>query len=386
MTGKYVVNGYCEPRFAKVKDVFLKNLESGADVGASFAVTMDGKFVIDIWGGFADAEKTQPWVKDTIVTTYSTTKTMTTMCALMLVDRGLLDLDLPVAKYWPEFAQAGKETLPVRYLFSHQSGLAGWEEPISVETFYDWEKTTSLLAKQQPWWEPGTRSGYHAVSFGFLLGEVVRRISGKSLGTFFREEIAKPLGADFHIGLPEEFDSRVGFLIPPPPPPKPVNPPANRTFTGRASIPYKVFSNPVVTAHYLHERAWRAAEIPASNGHGNARSVARVNSVLACWGELAGKRFLSRPTIEKMIEEQCYGPDLVLFMPIRWGLGFALTSKEIPMGPNPNSFWWGGYGGSRVMVDLDARICCAYVMNVIHEGLVGDVRSTGLIKAVYDSL
>ncbi|MDD5190566.1 MAG: serine hydrolase [Dehalococcoidales bacterium] len=384
MAAQLTVNGYCEPRFAGVKDAFLKNLESGYEVGASFAATINGKFVVDIWGGYTNETKTLPWEKDTIVNTYSTTKTMTTVCALMLVDQGLLDLNAPITKYWPEFGQNGKENMPVHYLFSHQSGLAGWEEPVKVEDFYNWEKMTALLAAQKPWWEPGTRSGYHAVSYGYLLGEIVRRITGKSLGTFFREEIAEPLHADFHIGLPAEHDARVSILIPAPPPPAPTTPPnPNRTYTERASIPYKVFSNPVVTTKYLPTRTWRAAEIPASNGHGNARSVARSNSMLACGGELDGIKFLSEATLQKMTQEQCYGPDLVLFMPIRWGLGFALTSKEIKMGPNPNSYWWGGYGGSRVVIDPDTRMCCAYVMNQIREGLTGDVRSMRLINALY---
>jgi CubicO group peptidase (beta-lactamase class C family) len=210
------MNGFCNEQFASVKDAFAKNFDEGLDVGASFAATVNGKFVIDMWGGYRDAAQTEPWEEDTIVTVYSTTKIMTAICTLMCVDRGLLDLDAPVAKYWPEFAQAGKEKIPVKNLLSHTSGLSGWEKPIQPETLYDWEKSVDMLAAQEPWWEPGTKSGYHAVTFGHLLGELVRRVSGRTIGTFFKEEVANPLGADFHIGLPEDQDYRVGELIPPP--------------------------------------------------------------------------------------------------------------------------------------------------------------------------
>ena len=210
------VQGHCDARFAAVRDAFANNFREGREVGASFAATVDGEFVVDIWAGHADAARTRPWERDTIVNVYSTTKVMPAIAALILVDRGSIDLDAPVAKYWPEFAQAGKEKLPVRYLFSHMSGLAGFETPITLETLYDWDECTSLLAAQAPWWEPGTQCGYQAMTHGYLLGELVRRVTGRSLGTFFREEVAQPLGADFHIGLDASLDARVGELIPPP--------------------------------------------------------------------------------------------------------------------------------------------------------------------------
>lgn len=383
MANTVEIHGHCDQRFSSVKEAFARNFESGEDIGASFAATIDGKFVVDIWGGYADAAQTRPWERDTIVNVYSTTKAMTALCALMLVDRGLLDLDAPVARYWPEFAQAGKENLPVRYLLSHQAGLAGFTEPIPPEALYDWERIISLLAAQKPWWEPGKHSGYHSLTFGYLVGEVVRRITNKTLGTFFREEVAIPLKADFHIGLPEEHDSRVAELIPPP-----VLKPGDPDYVDIApdSITGKTFGNPVMSAERSKERAWRAAEIPAANGHGNARSVARVAAALACVGELDGVRLLTLPTIEKAIEEQCYGPDLALGMPIRWGLGYGLTSKEFPIGPNPRTFFWGGWGGSLIVVDLDARLSFAYVMNKMRSGLTGDPRSAGPAMALYTAL
>jgi CubicO group peptidase (beta-lactamase class C family) len=374
------IHGHCDKEYLSVKEAFSKNFETDLEVGASFAATIDGKFVVDIHAGYTSPAKNRPWEKDTIVNVYSTTKAMTVICILMLVDRGQLDLDAPVAEYWPEFAQAGKEKLPVRYLLSHTSGLSGFEEPISAEDLYDWDRITGLLAAQEPWWEPGTKSGYHSLTHGYLLGELVRRVTGKSLGTFFREEVAETLDADFHIGLDEKHDPRVGELIPPP------ELPADSFTPEPGSVMAKTMGNPILGAELSRDRAWRAAEIPAANGHGNARSVARVAAAMACGGELDGVCLMSLPTIEKAIEEQSYGPDLVLMMPIRFGLGFGLTSKEMPIGPNPRTFFWGGWGGSLVVMDLDARLSFSYVMNKMSAGTTGDIRGAGPIGALYSSL
>src|SRR5579871_2510802 len=208
------IGGFVGERFPAVRAAFEHNLTSGADLGESFCATVDGEIVVDLWGGWADEAKTRPWEKDTIVNVYSTTKTMTALCALMLADRGALDFNAPVARYWPEFAANGKAEVTVAQLMSHASGLSGWEEKVTTEDLYDWEKVTALLAAQAPYWAPGTASGYHAVTQGYLVGEVVRRIDGRSLGTFFREEIAEPLDADFWIGLPASEDHRVADLVP----------------------------------------------------------------------------------------------------------------------------------------------------------------------------
>jgi len=377
MGNKIEINGYCEERFEPVKEVFADNFKSDLDVGASLAATIDGKIVMDIWAGYSDEAQTRLWEQNTIVNVYSTTKVMTALCVLMLVDRGRIDLDAPVAKYWPEFAQAGKEKLSVRYLLSHTAGLPGFDQPIQTETLYDWDRCASLLAAQKPWWEPGTKSGYHSITFGYLLGELVRRVTGKSLGTFFQEEVAIPLKADFHIGFSEKHDSRVGELIPPilPTPASPVNIDPN-------SIPVRVFSNPVLTARETLTREWRAAEIPASNGHGNARSIVRVASALACGGELDGVKLLSLKTIEKAIEEQSYSTDLALSLPIRFGLGFGLVSKENPISPNPRAFYWGGWGGSHVTMDLDAKLSWAFAMNKMIMSLTGDPRTLKIREAM----
>jgi len=369
------IHGHCDRRFATVMEEFAKNFDAGLEVGASFAATIDGKFVVDIWAGYADAARTRPWERDTIVNVFSTTKPMTALCVLILADRGLLDLDAPVARYWPEFGQAGKENIPVRYLLSHQAGLAAIDEPLPKEAFFDWDRMTAALAAQKPLWEPGTQSGYHARTFGWLVGEVVKRVTGKTLGTFFQEEVAAPLNADFHIGLPEEHESRVGELILP----------SSQAPYEHGTLLEKTFNNPgPFDLSLVNTREWRAAEIPSTNGQGNARSVARVMSVLACEGEVNGIRLLNPHIIEKAIEEQYYGLDLVLGVPIRWGLGFALTSNEMPMGPNPRTFGWGGWGGSLALVDLDARLSFSYVMNKL--GPLEDTRAVGPAMALFAAL
>jgi CubicO group peptidase (beta-lactamase class C family) len=379
MTTASEIHGHCDDRFSAVREAFGKNFEQGLELGASFSAVIDGEPVIDIWAGDRD-EQGNPWERDTIVNVYSTTKAMAALSTLMLVDRGELDLDAPVASVWPEFAAAGKEAIPVRQLLSHTSGLAGWEQPITLEQLYDWSYSTGLLAAQAPLWEPGTASGYHALTHGHLLGEVVRRVSGRSLGTFYREEVAQPLDVDFHIGLPEEHESRVGRLVAPPE--------ASLAAAGGGlnEVAAKVLGNPPLRGDDANSRAWRAAEIPAANGTGNARAVARVAGVLANGGSADGVRLLGPETLAKLIEEQSHGPDLVLGLPIRFGLGFGLTSKDLPIGPNPRTFFWGGWGGSLVIVDPDARLGLSYVMNKMGSGTMGDVRAFNILAALYPSL
>jgi CubicO group peptidase (beta-lactamase class C family) len=373
------IHGHCDERFAAVRAAFVENFEQGDEVGASFAAVLDGEPIVDLWAGDRDATG-RPWERDTIVNVYSTTKTMAALATLMLVDRGLLDLDAPVASVWPEFAAAGKSRIPVRNLLSHTSGLAGWEKPITLETLYDWDASTALLAAQAPFWEPGTQSGYHALSHGHLLGEVLRRVDGRSLGTFFRDEVAKPLGVDFHIGLPEEHEPRVGALI------APAESALGQALAPPGSVAAKVFGNPPLRGEDANQRAWRAAEIPAANGTSNARAVARVAGVLANGGSADGVRLLGEETLAKVLEEQSYGRDLVLGLPVRFGLGFGLTSKDLPIGPNPRTFFWGGWGGSLVVFDLDARLGFSYVMNKMGPGTMGDLRAFNMAIGLYTSL
>jgi CubicO group peptidase (beta-lactamase class C family) len=371
------IHGSNDPKFAPVREAFAGNFAAGLEVGASVAVTVDGVPVVDLWAG--DAVKgSAPWQRDTIVNVYSTTKTMASLCVLMLADRGQLDLDAPVARYWPEFAQNGKEGVLVRHVMSHSAGLPGFDPPLArVEDCYDWELVTRRLAAQKPWWTPGDGSGYHALTQGFLQGELVRRVTGKSIGRFFREEVATPLGADFHIGLPAEHDARVAELVPPP---------GGLAAPDPDSIQGRTFRSAPLTGEEPRTAAWRRAEIPAGGGIGNARSVARVHSALACGGAVDGVRLLSEATVNRILEEQCRGTDRVLNGPIRFGMGFGLIDPSMPLSPNQRVFFWGGWGGSLAIIDLDARMSIAYVMNRMAADLMGDVRGGMLVLSAYKSL
>ena len=373
------IQGSVAPKFAPVRDAFAQNFADGLEVGASVAVTLDGRPVVDLWAGEA-RQGGAPWQRDTIVNVYSTTKTMAAICVLMLADRGQVDLDAPVARYWPEFAQNGKEGVLVRHVMSHSAGLPGFEPPVAqVEEIYDWDRACRNLAAQKPWWTPGDGSGYHAMTQGFLQGEIVRRVTGKSIGRFFRDEVATPLGADFHIGLPAEHDARVGELVPPTAGPEAASP-------DPSSIGGRVFRSIQVTALEPRTTGWRRAEIPAAGGIGNARSVARVHSALACGGTVDGVRLLSEATVNRILEEQCKGTDRVLGAPIRFGMGFGLIDRTFPLSPNPRAFFWGGWGGSLAIIDLDARVSIAYVMNKMAADLLGDLRGAMIAMSVYQSL
>jgi CubicO group peptidase (beta-lactamase class C family) len=370
-------DGFAHERFASVRSVFEKNLADGTDVGASFCATLEGETVVDLWGGHADETCARPWVRDTIVNVYSTTKTMTALTALLIADRGELDFDAPVARYWPEFAANGKSGVKVSHLMSHCAGLSGWKEPLAKEDLYDWEKATSLLAAQAPFWEPGTAPGYHGLTQGYLVGEVVRRITGRTLGTVFREEIAEPLGADFHIGLPASEDHRVADLIPPP---------GGSTLTNfQSELQRNMATNPPIDVSETRKRAWRGAEIPAAGGTGNARSVAEIHCILANGGVAKGKRFLSEAGCRKALELQIEGRDLILNMAVRFGMGFGLAGGSVPL-PNPNTIFWGGYGGSLVIIDMDARTTFAYAMNKMGATTTGDLRAFALAMAMWDGL
>lgn len=371
--------GVTHDRFAGVRAVFEDNLRSGADLGASFCATVEGETVVDLWGGYADPARSRPWTRDTIVNVYSTTKTMTALTALLIADRGELDFDAPVARYWPEFAANGKAQVKVRHLMSHSAGLSGWKETISTEDLYDWEKATALLAAQTPYWEPGTAPGYHALTQGYLVGEVVRRITGKSLGTVFREEIAEPLGADFWIGLPASEDDRVAELVPPPPGA------AVGEATGQTDLQRNMSDNPGIDVSATKTRGWRGAEIPAAGGTGHARSVAEIHAILANGGVARGRRFLSEAGCRKALELQIEGEDLILGTPARYGLGFDLAGGVVPL-PNPNTIYWGGYGGSLVIIDMDARTTFGYAMNRMAGTTQGDTRAFGLAMAMWQAM
>jgi len=372
------IQGRCDKKFASVKDAFAKNFEDSLDTGASVAMTIDGENVVDLWAGDLVDEVDKQWQEDTIVNVWSTTKTMAATVMLMLADRGLLDFNEKISMYWPEFAQNGKEDIAVRHIMSHSAGLSTVEEPIVFEDFCDHDKIASLLAAQAPWWEPGTKSGYHAITQGHLQNELVRRITGKTLGTFFREEIAEPLGADFHIGTPAACYPRIGVLSPP-------EASADLGIDPN-SIMAKTMNNPALSALASRTDAWRQAEIPAANGHGNARSVARIHSAIACGGEVDGVRLLSEDGCRKIFDVQTDGADLVLGIPVRFGMGFGLNSDYQPLSPNKNVCYWGGWGGSLAVIDMDAKMSFAYVMNRMMAGTTGDMRAASLLMPAYGAL
>jgi CubicO group peptidase (beta-lactamase class C family) len=378
------VQGAYDDRFSPLRDLFQENLDTGEDLGASIAVVRNGDFLVDLWGGWADVERSMPWVRDTITATWSVTKTMTALAALVLVDRGALDVYSPVARYWPEFAANGKAGVEVRHLLSHTSGVSGWEPPFSHEDVYDWDRSTSLLAAQAPWWEPGSASGYHDTSFGHLVGEVVRRITGTSIGRFFADEIAGPLGADFQIGLPEEDFPRVsnvifpGYPFPEDPLAEPLDP---------ESVPAKTSGPAFDKVAAAATDAWRRAEIPSGNGHGNARSVARIQSIVSNAGEVDGVKLLSPRTIDLIFDQQSDGVDLVAGLPVRFGIGYALPHPVLaPHVPDGRCCFWFGWGGAIVVNDLDRRMTFAYVMNKMglsSPGGLGTERTKAYTRAAF---
>jgi CubicO group peptidase (beta-lactamase class C family) len=371
-------HGTHDPRFASVHDALRRNLASGAELGASLVVDIDGEVVLDLWGGFRDEARTTPWDRDTITTVWSTTKTVVSLAALMLVDRGELDVHAPVARYWPEFAANGKEHVEVRHLLSHTSGVSGLEQPAALEDLYDWDKTTARLAEQAPWWAPGTASGYHATNFGHLAGEVIRRVSGKTVKQFVAEEIAGPLDADFRIGAAEADWPRIAPIVPPPPAQFDPEP---------GSVMARTLSGPAVDAAVANTAAWRHADIGAVNGHGNARSVARMLSALALGGTVGGVRLLGPDTIDLVFAEQANGTDLGLGIPLRWGIGYALPRPDaVPWVPDGKVCFWGGWGGSVIITDLDRRLTISYVMNKMAPGIIGSDRSTTYVDAIYRAL
>ncbi len=388
-TTAFEIHGQCDERFSALREAFADNFASGTEVGAAVTVTVDGRPVVDLWGGHMDRARTRPWLRDTIVTVYSTTKGMTALCAHRLVEQGLLDLDAPVARYWPEFAQAGKQDVPVHMLLSHRVGLPGVSDPLPADAIYEWETMTAALAAQEPLWEPGTGQSYHALTFGWLVGEVVRRVSGKSLGTFFRDEVAEPLGLDFHIGTGPEHDHRIAEMIAAALPTDPDEQARQREELRRLMDPKvaEASGNIPMRPNAHNSEQWKRAEIPAANGHGDARSLARVYGALARGGELDGVHVLGREQIARAtVEQRASGPSAAEPPLLRFGLGFMLSGPEGLMGPNTRSFGHMGWGGSVGFADPDANIGFGYVMNQMQGGVTLGTTGARLISAVYASL
>jgi len=389
MAAEFKIEGEVDKRFESVRKAFAENFEKRGELGAAVALLIDGRPVVDLWGGYFDKAKNRPWNRDTLVNVYSTTKGLTATCAHRLIDQGKLDPDEPVSRYWPEFAQAGKKDLPVRYLLSHRAGLPAIRKVLAEEALFDWDAMAASLAEQEPWWQPGTKHGYHAMTIGWLVGEVIRRITGRGLGRYFREEIAEPLKLDCHIGLAAAEDSRVSDLLPSPPP----GPDEPNLFVEAMKEPEgataKAFLNPPVLTkpNLVNTRSWRGAELGAANAHTTARSLARLYGSLARGGEIDGYRIVRPEALERFYAEQSYGPDQVLMqMPTRFSMGFMLSQPDAMFGPHRKAFGHPGAGGSLGFADPQAKVGFGYTMNQMANGLLIDARASALIDAFYAAL
>ncbi|MCW2900803.1 MAG: estB 7 [Streptosporangiaceae bacterium] len=379
------IHGLCDSAFSAVRDAFEDNFEQRGELGAAVTVLAGGRTVVDLWAGHADAARTRSWDQDTLVNVWSTTKGVVALCAHILVDRGLLELDAPVAKYWPEFAAAGKDELPVRHLLSHRAGLAGLREPHTTTDLCDWELTASRLAATEPWWEPGTVSGYHAVTWGHLIGEIIRRVSGLLPGDFLRAEVTGPLGIDFHIGLPSAEHGRVAELVQPF---ATSDSAVAEMLAGLHPAAVAALANPVLTAADANTGAWRRAQVPAANGHGTARAVAALYGVAAFGGRHGDRQVLSPEAVERAREGQGSCVDLVLGAGLggaetEFALGYDLSGPRGSYGPNPRAFGHDGYGGSCGLADPENGIAMGYVMNRIGYSIVDDPRKMALVQAIY---
>ncbi|MFE6946516.1 serine hydrolase domain-containing protein [Streptomyces chartreusis] len=379
------IEGHCDEQFAEVRHAFAANFRDRGELGAAITVQVGGEVVVDLWGGWADPGRTRPWERDTLVNVWSTTKGPVAMCAHLLADRGLLDLDAPVATYWPEFEAGGKSNVLVRHLLSHRAGLAGLRESHSVAQLYDWELTTDRLAGMEPWWEPGTQSGYHALTYGFLVGEVIRRITGVLPGEFLQQEITRPLGIDFTIGLPGKESGRAAELVH-----AQVSADSASLMAQLPPVALAALANPAVGAAEANSSPWRAAEIPAANGHATARAVCALYGILARRGLHGDRQILSAEAVERVREGQGACRDLVIgsgfTQDTEAGLGLWLSGANASYGPNRRAFGHDGFGGSCGLADPEAELSLGYVMNRMGPHIADDPRKMALIEALYSAL
>ncbi|HSV35359.1 MAG TPA: serine hydrolase domain-containing protein [Ramlibacter sp.] len=375
---EFPVHGQCAPGFEAVRDAFEENFVAEDEIGASVSVVLDGRKVVDLWGGWRDAACTQAWERDTIVCMMSVSKGVSATCLHMLIDRGLVDLDAPVARYWPEFAQAGKERVLVRHVLDHRAGLPILTEPLHPQAMFDHALMVQALARQAPLWEPGTQAGYHVHNQGFLIDEIVRRVTGRTLPQFLREEVTGPLGLDFQFGLPAADQARCADFI---------QATEGTIFAARNGDPGKIVSrawDQLPDPLDLNSRQWREATITSASGHGNARAVARLYGALARGGELDGVRLMSTKTRDQAIAEQHNLVEVMMERPYHQALGYLLTSPPIVwMGPGPRSFGHHGVGGSIGLGDPDAKLGFAYAINKMHARPDNGPRARRLIEAVY---
>lgn len=381
------VQGWCEPRFAPMKDALLQAFRTQGEIGAAVAVYRGGEPVVDLWAGHVDSRHSAPWAQDTLVNLFSTTKGIVALLAMRLVAEGKLSYEAPVAQYWPDFAVAGKGAIPVGWLLSHRAGLPAIRARLPDEALYDWDRMTTALAAEAPWWPPGTRHGYHPMTFGWLVGEVLRRASGRSVGRLLAEDVARPLGLDLHIGLAEAEHARVARMARPAP--DPGNPEAmgfmQKMLADPGGMTALAFANPLSIATGSNTPEWRRAEIPAANAHGTARAVARLYGALAGGGTLDGVEVLPRDILRLAWQEQSCGDDAVLGVSTRFSLGWMLSQDRpgAAFGPGRRSFGHPGAGGSVGFADPDARLGFCYAMNRMGAHILVDPRATALIDACY---
>jgi CubicO group peptidase (beta-lactamase class C family) len=387
------VHGYCAPPFQPVLDAFIENFNGDIEHGASLAVEQDGETVIDVWGGFADLPAQRPWRQDTIGVVFSNTKAATALCAHILADGGALDIDQRVAHYWPEFAAQGKGDITVRMLLDHSAGVPALRQMLPDGAVFDWTEMSSRLANEAPYWKPGTSVGYHGLTFGWLVGEVVRRVAGQSLGRFFQERVATPLGMDFWIGLPESEEPRVAKIMSARPAEHPRNAFEQAIATAPESISNLYFRN---TGGWrpsgFNSRQGHAAEIGAAGGITNARSLARMYSALSLGGERNGVRVIGRATLERAAEvSSATNEDLCLLVPTRFAAGFMRSMDNRARGLDSASFGrdaFGhvGAGGSLGFASPQHRIGFGYTMNHMGAGVLLNARADRLTQALYGVL
>jgi CubicO group peptidase (beta-lactamase class C family) len=380
-----LVRGSCDAAFAGVRDAFIANFEAGLEVGASLSVSVNGHNVVDLWGGHLDAARTRQWDRDSLVCVFSCTKGAAAIATMWAVARGLIDLDAPVASYWPEFAAEDKGTIPVRWLLTHEAALPAVKARLPMGSLSDWEAMTSALAAQAPWWEPGSAHGYHGVTFGHLIGEVVRRATGRTIGELLRDEIAKPLDIELHMPVPSEVDARLADLT--------VDMSADGTFFDRwdpkRSLGPLAFGNPPACndpAHCMTD-TFRRAEIPAANMHSNARALDRLFSVLARRGQIDELDLAPASLVEEFGRCHVRGEDRVMELPTAFGLGFEHTIPEWRFGPGEHTYGHNGSGGSLAIVDPDTGVSLGYAMNRLWWGPDRtDPRWGPIFDAVYSAL
>jgi CubicO group peptidase (beta-lactamase class C family) len=382
------IAGECDTRFTRVREAFAENFASRNDLGASVCVTLDGAPIVDLWGGHTDKERQKPWQKDTLVNVYSTTKGWAAMCAHRLVDQGKLDLNAPVASYWPEFAAAGKQDILVGWLLDHKSALPAIRESLPNEALFDWDVMTRALAAEAPWWEPGQKHGYHAYTFGWLVGEIIHRASGKMPGRYFKDEIATPLGLDAHIGTAQSEDHRIADLRPGRREQTSGPTLIQQIIEAPLSMTARAFTNPpsMIAQGIASTRAWRGADLPSVNGHATARAISRLYASVACGGQLDGVRVLSRESIERCSTERSFGMDAVLGVSTRFSAGYMLSQPGNEFGPNQGSFGHPGAGGSVGFADPAARIGFGYTTCRMGTHILLDPRARALIEATYACL